>query len=231
MQRDRLHEVNGYFFGESVNCFDLKGMKVLTWDDFTHVEDTSDFGHNARIHTTWNTDHGNVKIDIIRYHGEDCKDAMQVRRRDGMYEGFVDRKCPCDECAEAEISFPLFAIIVTVDKHKSVVNKNRLDLSDGLYLQHEQIHLNISEGIALETQQLARKIKKRTKRYCNERWAAYFAKHDQELYRNAGKDIAKVFDQGYKREEHIEKLYDQETEHGTNYMKQKEWNKKWPIVE
>ena len=98
-------------------------------------------------------------------------------------------------------------------------------------MQHEQIHLNISEGIALETQQLARKIKKRTKRYCNEKWAEYFAKHDQELYRNAGKDMAKVFDQGYERKKYIDDLYDQETEHGTNYMKQKEWNKKWPIVE
>ena len=43
--------------------------------------------------------------------------------------------------------------------------------------------------------------------------------------------MAKVFDQGYERKKYIDDLYDQGTEHGTNYMKQKEWNKKWPIVE
>ena len=229
--RDPVESSNQYAILRIVNHYDWLGLRVLTWDDFTPVGQIPGASHTAKITTRWKLLPGELNIRIIKYHGDDCKGALRVRtnKETAQRETYINSQCPCDECAEAEIAYSHATVRVEIIKDQTLVNTNRLDVTTGSMdkelLLHEQGHWNISEKIASETQDRIRAIKVKSERFCTSGWARYYARAQKNRLEDL---IYDEFDSGWSRKKQTDLRYDEETQHGAENEKQKEWNEKWP---
>ncbi len=209
---------NVYGVCNYIQYYDHLGLTKISWDDFKKVEKNSNLEFVSIIALEWSYTANELGTEVTPLTGDDCLNAKKVRDNGRPY---VDVECPCAECYEVQSFYKDAIVTVSINHEKSYVKKFALDDLD--ILAHEQLHVTISEKMALKASEELRKVKGAKVKFCNLESGVDFAKKNPP----SESSLDNKFKELYLQEQNMQNQYDNETEHGSIPQKQKEWEDKW----
>ena len=217
-----IFSLNLFAFSFNQQYFDFLGL--FTFDDFTGTPPAGN-PHSAMTAWSYNVYPGYSESMLDQeLSGEQCRDAKTGDNGNGSKvprnSGDGGKKdCPCKKCYIYKARFPDFKITATFDPAKSWVKEDAKDNAE--LLAHENLHLIIAQK---EAEKEAQKIRNKWVKgalYCD----ASKAQDSAEAALKA--EFDSMIEAAYTNIDNVGAQYDQETEHGTNGDKQKEWQGKY----